>query len=176
MKQGDDNCNSVSAKKKKIRDLKKKMSQHVVETVKSNSEDENVFKSIFGGDLRNKIAENNTFKSNLVDIHITGPFHKKKTGTSHWVIVYGDSGKTYVLKPWFIWKYLSCLLLDWEKVKKTKVNIDHCYTYYEIGIRKHEFGIETKWKRCNSTDGCKQGAPVNRLSFVYSCENKDREG
>jgi hypothetical protein len=60
-------------------DLKKKMSQHVVETVKSNSEDENVFKSVCGGDLRKKNAENNTFKSNSVDIHITGPFRNKKT-------------------------------------------------------------------------------------------------
>jgi hypothetical protein len=51
-------------------DLKKKMSQHVVETVKFNSKDENVFKSICGRDLRKKIAENNTFKSNSVDIHI----------------------------------------------------------------------------------------------------------
>ncbi len=109
-------------------DFKKKMSQHVVETVKSYSEDENVFKSICGGNMRKKTAENNTFKSNLVDINITGPFHNKKTGKSHWVVVYDDSGKTYVLKPWFIWKYLSCLLLDWEKVKKTNVNIDHCYT------------------------------------------------
>ncbi len=121
MKQGDNNCNSVSAKKKKMSpvknekktdddvfdtitegDLKKKMSQHVMETVKSNFEDENVFKSIYGGDLRKKIAENNTFKSNLVDIHITGPFRNKKTGKSHWVVVYGDSGKTFVLKPHFI--------------------------------------------------------------------------
>ncbi len=96
--------------------MKKKLSQHVVETIKSNSEDENVFKPICGGDLTKKIAENNTFKSNLVDIHITGPFHSKKTGKSHWVVVYGDSRKTYVLEPQFIWKYLSFLLLDWEKV------------------------------------------------------------
>jgi hypothetical protein len=73
-----------------------------------------------------KLAENNTFKSNSIYIHITGPFCNKKTGKSHWVVVYGDSGKAYVLKPRFIWKYLSCLLFDWEKVKKTKVNIDHC--------------------------------------------------
>ncbi len=90
--------------------------------------------------------------------------------------MYGDSGKTYMLKPWFIWKYLSCLLLDWEKVEKTKVNIDHCYMYYEIGNQKYEFGIESKWKRCNSTDSRKQGAPVKRLSFVYSSENNNREG
>ncbi len=102
MKQGDNNCHSVCAKKKKLspvknekrtdddvfdpiteRDLRKEMSQHVVETFKSNSEDENVFKSICGGNLRKKIAENNTFKSNLVDLHITGPFRNKKTGKRH---------------------------------------------------------------------------------------------
>jgi hypothetical protein len=69
----------------------------VVETVKSNSEDESVFKSICGDDMRKKLTKNNTFKLNLVDRHITGPFHNKKTGKSHWVVVYGDSGKTYVL-------------------------------------------------------------------------------
>jgi hypothetical protein len=71
---------------------------------------------------------------------------------------------------------LSFLLFDWEKVKKTKVKIDHCYTYYEVGIQKYEFGVESKCKHCNSTDSCKQGAPVKRLSFVYSSENNDREG
>ncbi len=194
MKQGDSDCNSVSAKRKKMSpiknekktdddvfdvitegDLKKETSQHVVETVKSNSEDDIEFKSICGGNLRKKIAENNTFKSILVDIHITGPFRNKKTGKSHLVIVHGDSGKTNVLKPQFIWKYLSCLLLDWEKIKNTKVNItDHCYTYYEIGIQKYVFGIESKWKHHNSTDSRKQGAPVKRLLFVYSSENNNR--
>ncbi len=90
-------------------DLKKKMSQHVVETVKFNSKDENVFKSIGGSNLRKKNAGNNTFKSILVDIHITGPFCYKKTGKSHWVVVYGDSGNSYVIKRQFIWKYLNCL-------------------------------------------------------------------
>jgi hypothetical protein len=40
------------------------------------------------------------------------------------------------------------------------VNIDHCSKYYKIGIRKYEFGTESKWKCCNSTDGRKQGPPV----------------
>ncbi len=70
----------------------------------------------------------------------------------------------------FTWKYLSCLLLDFEKVKKTKVNIDYCYTYYEIGIQKYEFGIESKWKCHNSTNSHKQGA------LVKSSENNNREG
>jgi hypothetical protein len=38
-------------------DLIKKMSQHEAETFKSNSEDENIFKSICGGDLKNKISK-----------------------------------------------------------------------------------------------------------------------
>ncbi len=90
--------------------------------------------------------------------------------------MYGDSGKSYLLQPRFIGKYLSCLLLDWKKVKKTNVNIDHVSTYYEVGIRKHEFGTESKWKRRNSTNSCKQGLPVKQMSFVYTSDNKDREG
>jgi hypothetical protein len=90
-------------------DLKNKMPKYAVEFVKSSIEDENVVKSICGGDLRKKLAERNTIKSNLIDIHITGPFCNKKTGKSHWVVVYGDSGKSYVLKQRLIWKYLSCL-------------------------------------------------------------------
>ncbi len=35
---------------------------------------------------------------------------------------------------------------------------------------------KSKWKRCNLTDGRKQGAPVKRLSFVYSNDNNNREG
>ncbi len=93
-------------------ELNNKMSKHSLDTVKSSIEDEDVFKSICGGHLRKKLAESNTFKSNLINIHITGPFSNKKTGKSHWVVVYGDSGKSYVLKPCFIKKYLSCLLLD----------------------------------------------------------------
>jgi hypothetical protein len=62
-------------------DSKKKMSQHVVETFKSNSEDENIFKSICGDDLKKKISQNvsKTFKSTSVDVHITGPFRNNKS-------------------------------------------------------------------------------------------------
>ena len=90
--------------------------------------------------------------------------------------MYGESGKSYVLKPQFIGKYLSCLLVDWMKVKMTNVNINHVSTYYEIGIRKYEFGAENKWKHRNSTDSRKQGSPVKRMSFVYTSDNKDRQG
>jgi hypothetical protein len=172
----DDDYNNGKSHQMTDGKLNKNMSKHAVDTVKFSIEDEDVFKSICGGNLRKKMAESNTFKSNSIDIHITGPFFNKKTDKSHWVVVYGDSGKSYVLKPRFIEKYLSCILLDWKKVKNTKVSIDHVSTYYEIGIWKYEFGVETKWKRCNSTDSCKQGPPMKRMSFVYTSDNKDREG
>jgi hypothetical protein len=63
-----------------------------------------------------------------------------------------------------------------KRSKKTKVNIDHVYLYYEIGIWKYEFGAENKWKRHHTTDGCKQGLPVKRMSFVHTNNNKEREG
>ncbi len=58
----------------------------------------------------------------------------------------------------------------------TNVNINHVSTYYEIGIWKYEFGAENKLKCRNSTNSCKQGSPVKRMSFVYTIDNKDRQG
>ncbi len=86
--------------------------EDVVKPLKSNSEHEDIFKSIFGGDLKMKISQTaaNTFKSKSIDVHIIGPFHK--SGKSHCVVVYGDSGKAHVLKAQFILIYVSCLLRD----------------------------------------------------------------
>jgi hypothetical protein len=141
--------------------------EDVAKPLKSNSEVEDVFKSICGGDLKKKFSQiaANTFKSKLIDVHITEPFFKY--GKNHWVVVYVDSGKAYVLKAQFILVHVSCLLRDWEKVKKQKNNFYHCNTYYEIGICKFKFGPESLWKHCNS------GQPVKRMSFVYSCDSKE---
>jgi hypothetical protein len=48
------------------------VSQHVVDTAKSNSEDENVFKSIFGGDLKKEVSPHvvDTAKSNSEDKNV----------------------------------------------------------------------------------------------------------
>ncbi len=73
-------------------ELNNNMSKHAVDTVKSSIEDEDVFKSICGGNLRKKLSKSNTFKSHSIDIHITGPFSNNTTGKSHWVVVYGDMG------------------------------------------------------------------------------------
>jgi hypothetical protein len=87
--------------------------EDVVKPLKSKSEDEDIFKSICGGDFKEKKKSQfvaNSFKSKSVDVHITGPFHK--TGKSCWVVVCGDSGKAYVLKAQFILVYVSSQLRD----------------------------------------------------------------
>jgi hypothetical protein len=138
-------------------DLRKRM---------SCEEDEDLFNSICDGDMKKKISDCEAFtpKTKPIDMHITGPF--QSAGKIHWVIIFGESGKSYLLKPEFISKYLNILLRQWMKVKKTKIIAEHCNTYYEIGIQKHEFGTESLWKRRNNK-------VVKRMSFVYSCESKD---
>jgi hypothetical protein len=53
------------------------------------------------------------------------------------------------------------------KVTKSNINIDHCNTYYVIGIRKHRFGSESLWKRARE-----KKSPVKKISFVYSYDTK----
>ncbi len=132
--------------------------------------------------MKKKISDNvaKTFKSNSVHVLINGPFCNKKSGKSHWAVVYVDSGKAYMLKAWFISAYVSFLLQEREKVKKSQVNIDHCNTYYKISIHKNEDGSESLWKCHSPNQAGKTPQPVKRMSFVYSYdtneENANKEG
>ena len=49
-----------------------------------------MFKNLFSGDLKLKVAENvnKSSKSNSIEVYITGPFGNSKTCKSHWVVVY----------------------------------------------------------------------------------------
>jgi hypothetical protein len=85
-----------------------------------------------------------------VEVHVTGPFQNAKLGKSHWVVVYGDNGQSWLLKAQFISDYIEYLL---SQVKKSSIDIGHCKTYYEINIRQHEFGHENCWRRCPSRQG-----------------------
>ncbi len=134
-----------------------------------------IFKSICGGDSKKKISKNaaKTFKSNSVDVHINGPFCNNNSGKSHWAIVYGESGNAYTHKAQFITAYMSCQLQDREKVKKLQVHIDHCNTYYEIGICKNEYAPKSLWKHCPPNQVGKTLQPVTKMSFVYSCDTNE---
>ncbi len=137
----------------------------------SMSGDDQIFKSISGGDSKKKLADTavNHFKQNSVDVHITGPFHL--SGKSHWVVVYdGENKEAFMLKAQFILVYISCLLRDWVKVTKSNISIDHCETNYDIVICKHQFGSESLWKRTGE-----KKSPVKKISFVYTYDIKIRD-
>ncbi len=72
-----------------------------------------------------------------------------------------------MLKSTFISVYVSCLLRQWKNVTKSNINDDHCNTYYDIGIRKHQFGPESLWK-CTGA----KNSTVTKVSFVYSYDSK----
>jgi hypothetical protein len=131
------------------------------------SGDDQIFKPICGGDLKKKLADTavNHFKQNSIDVHITGLFHH--SGKSHWVVVYGENKGAFMLNAQFISVYISCLLHDWVKVIKSNTNIDHCKTYYDIGICKHQFRFESLWKCAGE-----KKSPVKKISFVYSHDTK----
>ncbi len=58
--------------------------------------------------------------------------------------------------------------------------IDHCNTYYMIGIRKNEHGPKSLWKQHFPNQAGKTLQPVKRMSLVYSYdtyeENAGKEG
>jgi hypothetical protein len=140
--------NNGNRKKQKVdEDLFKSINGNDLRKRMSCENDETLFNSICDGDMKKKLSDIEAFvpKTKPIDMHITGPF--QNAGKIHWVIVFGESGKTYLLKPEFISLYLKCLLRDWMRVKKTKINAEHCNTYFEVGIRKQEFGDESLWKR-----------------------------
>jgi hypothetical protein len=120
--------------------------------------------TIFAGNLKKTISENvaKAVQSNSMDVHIIGPFSNKKTGKSHWVMVYGDFGQAYMLKAQFIRVYLETLFKEREKVMKSNVDINTCKSYYEIGIRMEEYGEDNLWKRCVSKNASKTGPPVKK--------------
>jgi hypothetical protein len=96
-------------------------------------------------------------KMDTVDIFITGPFCNAKTGKSSWIILCRDYGSAWTLKLQFIKGYIGTLLTN---IKKPTINIDHSSSFYDINIRKYEFGTESVWRRKE------QSKATKRLSFV----------
>ncbi len=85
-----------------------------------------MFKNLFRGDLKLKVAENvnKSSKTNSIGVYITGPFCSSKTRTSHWVVVYGDNGNAWMLKSEFICGYLSAVL---PGHRQRIIGINHCH-------------------------------------------------
>jgi hypothetical protein len=134
----------------------------------NNYKDASIFNSICGNDLKKEVAKNvkSSMNSDTVDIFITGPFCNEKNGRSYWIAVYGDYGSAWTLKSQFIKGYIRTLL---TKVKKSDINMAHSNSYYDINIRKYEFGKEIVWRRKD------QGKTTKRLSFVYTCNTSNKK-
>ncbi len=104
-----------------------------------NYEDASIFDSICGNDLKKEVAKNvkSSMKTDTVDNLITGPFCNEINGRSYWIVVYGDYGSAWTLKSQFIKGYIGTLL---TKVRKSDIDMAHSHSYYDINIRKYEFG------------------------------------
>ncbi len=128
-----------------------------------------MFNNLFNGDLKQEVAENvkKMTNSNSVPIYITGPFCNGKTCKSYWVVVYGDCGTAWMVKPIFIIGYLAQLLSCHQQ---SNIDSNHCHTYEDINIRKEEFELESVWKRTPSTNEL-----INRVFFVYSCDTTNKK-
>ncbi len=82
-------------------------------------------------------------KTDKVDIFITGLFRNAKTGKSNWIIVCRDYGSAWTLKSQFIKVYIDTVLTI---IKKPTIDIGHSRSYYDVNIRKYEFGKESVWR------------------------------
>ncbi len=106
-------------------------------------------------DLKQKLAR--TIKTsmsirnnaNQLEVHVSGPFQNSKSGKSHWIVVFGNNGQTWLIKPEVVTGYLQCLLAD----IMTNTDILHCETYCEINICEHEYGSESLWKHVQKNNG-----------------------
>jgi len=172
--QGDPVDGKCTTNKKKS--VHKKANEKKVNTTASYNPFENIdndgsiFASINGDDLKKEVAKNvkSAMKTNSVDIFITGPFRYAKAGKSTWVAVFGDYGSAWTLKAQFLNGYIATLL---TKIKASNINIGHAGSYYDINIRKYEYGKESSWRRKD------ESKTIKRLSFVYTCDTtKEKSG
>ena len=151
------NSNSVNLEGEKHASLK----------FKNSVEDVSFFKTICGNELKMKVAKSVwlSMKTDTVDISITGPFRNSKTAKSSWSVVFGDYGLAWRLKSQFIKGYIR---LGLSKIKKPTFDIGHANSYYDINMRKNEFGKESVWRH-NAKNKL-----VKRLSFVNFCDTSKK--
>ena len=64
-----------------------------------------LMKKINAADLKQKLAQtinkSMTIRNNAnhLEVHVSGPFQNYKSGKSHWIVVLGNNGQTWLIKP-----------------------------------------------------------------------------
>jgi hypothetical protein len=104
-----------------------------------------------------------------LEVHVSGPFQNTKIGKSYWIVVFGNNGRMWLIKPEFVTGYLQCLLAE---IETTNIDNGYCKNYYEINICQQEFGQDSIWKRVQKKNG-RPPQTLKRLSFVYSCDTPE---
>ena len=129
---------------------------------------------VCGDDLKIEVSTYITKanKSEPIDVDVCGPFMNSKSGKGSNVVILGVLKKAWTLKPLFLRGYLGTLVEKLNTRSDTTINIEHCETYYELNIKKIEFGNESLWLRLPPKNG-KPGNTVKRLSFVLSFDDTD---
>ena len=122
------------------------------------------FETLFDNNFKSKFEDNvkTVSKPGTMEVFVTGPFHKTDTGMSHYVVVFGDLNKAFVIKSMFLKSYLATVL----SMSGLKTECTNCNTFYDFNISKLKFGHgdDNCWKRS------KTGKTISRLQFVYSCK------
>jgi hypothetical protein len=84
-----------------------KIAIHVDSTENSSQESE-LMKQINATDLKQKLAQtinqSMTIRNDAkhLEVHVSGPFQNNKSGKSYWIVVLGDNGQTWLIKPEFV--------------------------------------------------------------------------
>ena len=128
----------------------------------SKIKNDKMFEDMFGGDFKANIANSikTTSTAKNIEVYVTGPFRKEKTGKSHYVLVFADMRKAFFLKSEFLRGYIGFCLKTFHV---SNVDTNYYQTFDDINIRKKEFGSESEWKRT------KQNKTISTISFVMSC-------
>jgi len=120
-------------------------------------------------ELKNEISSSiiKSFFSEPVDVDVCRPFKSFKTGQGSYIVIFGALKKGWTLKASFLCGYLGTLVERMNSRKNTRINVEHCETYYEFNIKQVKFGNESLWLRLSPKNG-KSGNTVKRLNFVLS--------
>jgi len=128
----------------------------------SKINNDKMLEDMFGGDFKANIANSikTTSTAKNIEVYVTGPFRKEKTGKSYYVLVFADMRKAFFIKSEFLRGYVGYCL---KALNVSNVDTDYSQTFDDINIRKKEFGSESEWKRT------KQNKTISTISFVMSC-------
>jgi len=123
----------------------------------------------FGGNFKDELAKscNKAMKSEALDVFRIQSVQKCANQRNALCCRLWFFGKAWTLKASFLRTYLHIIAGKMNSMKGSKVDLNHCHSYYKINTRKHEFGSESVWRRLAPKNG-KSGNTIKRMSFVLS--------